>query len=143
MPLDTTGVANVDTYSNISLQRTACALGVPEEMLGLGRGSTEATATVRMKAFLGKISTLQAIVGRTYSRGLIDRITGVPGAVWLEFNDVSPDDEAKIADWIAKMRQSSPLDPDAIVPAAWARERLGVPPDEDAAPKKIDEEVAE
>ena len=143
VPLDTAGVANVDTYSNISLQRTACALGVPEEMLGLGRGSTEATATVRAKAFLGKISTLQAIVGRTYSRGLIDRITGVPGAVWLEFNDVSPDDEAKIADWIAKMRQSSPLDPDAIVPAAWARERLGVPPDEDAAPEKIDEEVAE
>lgn len=131
VPLDTTGVANVDTYSNVSLQRTACALGVPEEMLGLGRGSTEATATVRMQTFLGKISTLQAIVARTYSRGLIDRITGVPGKVWLEFNDVSPDDEAKIAEWIAKMRLSSPLDPDAIVPAAWARERFGIPPDED------------
>lgn len=145
--LDTAGVANVDTYSNVSLQRTACALGVPEEMLGLGRGSTEATATVRMQAFLGKISTLQAIVARTYSRGLIDRITGVPGKVWLEFNDVSPDDEAKIADWIAKMRQSSPLDPDAIVPAAWARGRLGVPPDENAAPDggepEIPGEVAE
>lgn len=131
--LDTGGVANVDTYSNVSLQRVACALGVPEEMLGLGRGSTEATATVRMDVFLDKISTIQEIVARTYSRGLIDQITGVPGAVWLEFNDVSPDDESKIADWIAKVRQSNPLDPDAIVPAAWARERLGIPLDEDAA----------
>jgi hypothetical protein len=129
--LDTTGVANVDTYSNVSLQRVACALGVPEEMLGLGRGSTEATANVRMGTFLDKISTIQQIVARTYSRALIDRITGVPGVVWLEFNDVNPDDESKIADWIAKIRQSNPLDPDAIVPAAWARERLGIPPDED------------
>jgi len=132
--LDTTGVANVDTYSNVSLQRVACALGVPEEMLGLGRGSTEATANVRMGTFLDKISTIQQIVARTYSRALIDRITGVPGVVWLEFNDVNPDDESKIADWIAKIRQSNPLDPDAIVPAAWARERLGIPPDEQEEP---------
>jgi len=132
--LDTTGVANVDTYSNVSLQRVACALGVPEEMLGLGRGSTEATANVRMGTFLDKISTIQQIVARTYSRALIDRITGVPGVVWLEFNDVNPDDEAKVADWIAKVRQSNPLDPDAIVPAAWARERLGIPPDEQEEP---------
>jgi len=93
--LDTSGVSNVDTYSNVSLQRVACALGVPEEMLGLGRGSTEATATVRMKSFLDKISTIQSIVARTYSRLLLDKITGVPGAVWIEFNDVSPEDEAK------------------------------------------------
>lgn len=127
--LDTSGIANVDTYSNVSLQRVACALGVPEEMLGLGRGSTEATATVRMAAFLDKISTIQTIVARTYSRKLIDRITGQPGMVWIEFNDVSPEDEARKAAWIASLRQG--MDPDAIVPAAWAREQFGIPPDED------------
>lgn len=137
--LDTTGVANVDTYSNVSLQRVSCALGVPEEMLGLGRGSTEATATVRMNSFLDKISTIQEIVSRTYSRGLIDRITGVPGAVWIEFNDVSPEDEGKKAAWISLLRQG--MDPDAICPAAWAREQFGIPPDEELpepAEKEID-----
>lgn len=126
--LDTSGVPNVDTYSNVSLQRTACALGVPEEMLGLGRGSTEATATVRMKAFLDKISTIQEIVARTYSRKLIDRITGQPGMVWIEFNDVSPEDEKKKAEWMALLRTGP--DPDAVVPAEWAREQFGIPPDE-------------
>jgi len=130
--LDTSGVSNVDTYSNVSLQRVACALGVPEEMLGLGRGSTEATATVRMKSFLDKISTIQSIVARTYSRLLLDKITGVPGAVWIEFNDVSPEDEAKKAGWIAQLRQGP--DPDAVVPADWAREQFGIPPDEDNRP---------
>ncbi|HPD11380.1 MAG TPA: hypothetical protein PLN56_10365 [Methanoregulaceae archaeon] len=127
--LDTTGISNVDVYSNISLQRVACALGVPEEMLGLGRGSTEATAMVRMKGFLDKIRTIQEVVARTYTRELIDRITGVPGAVWIEFNEVDPEDEAKIAEWIAKLRTG--IDPDAVVPASWARERLGIPPDKE------------
>ena len=119
----------LNEYSNIMLQRLACALGVPEEILGLGRGSTEATATVRMKTFYDKISTIQAVVARTYSRNLIDRITGQPGKVWIEFNDVSPQDEKQKAEWIALMRQG--MDQDAICPADWVREQFGIPPDED------------
>jgi len=126
--LDTSGVSNVDTYSNTSLQRVACALGVPEEMLGLGRGSTEATATVRLKTFYDKITTIQQVVSRTYSRKLLDKITGVPGSVWIEFNDVSPEDEKNIATWISMLRTG--IDPDAVCDAAWAREKLGIPPDE-------------
>lgn len=124
--LDTSGVSNVDTYSNTSLQRVACALGVPEEMLGLGRGSTEATATVRMRAFMDKVTTIQTVVARTYTRNLIDQITGQPGKVWIEFNDVNPEDEAKVAEWIAKLRTG--IDQDAICYASWAQERLGIPP---------------
>lgn len=119
----------LNEYSNIMLQRLACALGVPEEILGLGRGSTEATATVRLKTFYDKISTIQAIVARTYSRHLIDRITGQPGKVWIEFNDVSPQDEKQKAEWIALLRQG--MDPDAIVPADWAREQFGIPLDDE------------
>ena len=122
-------LVGLNEYSNIMLQRLACALGVPEEILGLGRGSTEATATVRLKTFYDKISTIQEIVARTYTRNLIDRITGQPGMVWLEFNDVSPQDEKQKAEWIAMLRQG--MDPDAIVPADWAREQFGIPPDED------------
>ena len=132
--LDTGGVSNVDTYSNTTLQRVACAMGVPEEMLGLGRGSTEATATVRMQTFLDKITTIQQIVARTYTRKLIDRITGQPGKVWIEFNDINPEDEGKIADWIAKLRTG--VDPDAICYAAWVQERLGIPPNPEEEEEK-------
>ena len=124
--LDTAGVQNVDVYSNVSLQRLACALGVPEEMLGLGRGSTEATAVVRMKAFLDRISTIQGIVARAYSRGLIDRITGAPGAVWIEFNDTSVEDEKKVADLIAVLAKLDQFDPWAVVTPEWVRERMKI-----------------
>jgi hypothetical protein len=127
--MDTTGVPNVDVYSNISLQRTSCALGVPEEMAGLGRGSTEATATVRLDTFMKRIKAMQGIVARTYSRKLIDRITGVPGAVWIEFNENKIEDFLKLADAISKLRAG--FDPEAVCPAPWARERLGIPPDEE------------
>lgn len=126
--IDTTGIPNVDVYSNVSLQRTACALGVPEEMLGLGRGSTEATATVRMDAFLKRITTMQAVVARAYSRKLIDRITGAPGAVWIEFGK-PPQDILKLAQAVAALRAGP--DADAVAPADWCREQFGVPPDED------------
>jgi hypothetical protein len=124
--MDTEGINNVDVYSNVSLQRTACALGVPEEMAGLGRGSTEATATVRMDSFLKRITAIQQVVARTYSRGLIDRITGQPGRVWIEFNSVSPEDWVKVAEGIAKLR--SGIDPDAVIDANESREKVGLPP---------------
>jgi len=125
-PLDVSGVQNADTYSNIMMQRVACALGVPEEMLGLGRGSTEATATVRMKVFMDKISTIQQRVARAYNRQLIDRITGRPGAVWIQFRDVSPEDEAAKAEWISKIMQATPLDQFSVLPQKWVKEQFGI-----------------
>jgi hypothetical protein len=130
IPMDTAGINNVDVYSNVSLQRTACALGVPEEMAGLGRGSTEATATVRMETFLKRITAIQQVVARTYSRYLIDRITGQPGKVWIEFNSVKPEDWLKVAEGISKLR--SGVDPDAVIDENEAREKLGFPPRESA-----------
>lgn len=124
--MDTQGINNVDVYSNVSLQRLACAMGVPEEMAGLGRGSTEATATVRMDTFLKRVVAIQQVVARTYSRKLIDRITGQPGKVWIEFNSVKPEDWLKIAEGISKLR--SGIDPDAIIDANESREKVGLPP---------------
>ena len=122
-------LSNLESYSNITLQRLAAAFGIPDELLGLGRGSTEATASVRIRAFFGTITTLQNIVARTYSQSVIDRITGVPGSVWLEFNEVSDESFFKYATAIASLRTG--MDADAIIPAEWAREKLGVPADED------------
>ena len=131
--LDTSGLTGAQEFSNITLQRLAMALGVPEEMVGLGAGrgsGSAATSNVRVRAFMDKISSIQEIVARTYSRFVVDRITGEPGAVWIEFNDPSPDDEAAKATWIAALRQG--MNPDAICPADWCREQFGIPPDESA-----------
>jgi hypothetical protein len=126
--IDLGGVGNIDTYSNFTLQRMACAAGVPEEILGLGRGSTEATANVRLKTFYDKIGSIQQRVARAYNRQLIDKIVGIPGLVWIEFNEVAPEDMGIKAQWISQLRTG--LDPDAVVPAEWAREQLGIPPDD-------------
>lgn len=137
--LDTTGISNVDTYSNVSLQRTACSLGVPEEMLGLGRGSTEATATVRMDTFLKKIGTIQSIVARTYTRALIDRITDNPGKVWIEFN-APPKDMLKIAQTIQALAGANMTDPFSIFTRDEMRAEMGKEPMEE---KEIDDEIEE
>ena len=123
-------LSNLDSYSNITLQRMAAAFGVPDEIVGLGRGSTEATATVRLKAFYNTIATIQDTVARTYSQEVIDKITGQPGSVWLEFSTVSEEDFFKMATAIAALRTG--MDPDAIADAAWSREKLGIPKDPDA-----------
>jgi len=126
--LDTQGIPNVDVYSNVTLRRAATSLGVPEEALGLGAGSTEATANVRLRLWYDKITTIQEIVSRTYTRELVDRITGQPGKVWIQFNQMNMSEFAQMATAISTLRRGEP-DPDAICPAEWARERLGIPED--------------
>lgn len=56
--LDAGGVP-VNEYNMVSISRLCTAIGVPEEVLGLGRGSTEATANVRLRAFYDKIAAMQ------------------------------------------------------------------------------------
>jgi hypothetical protein len=128
VPIDTSGLQNVKEISDLSLSRTSCSMGTPEEMMGMGRGSTEATATVRMQAFMKKIAAIQEIVSRTYNRQLIDRITGKPGSVWIQFNTMSLEEFLKLAEGIGKIR--SGVDPDAVIDENEAREKLGLPPRE-------------
>jgi len=129
--IDDQGVQNTKLYGDWAMQRMCSALGVPEEMLGLGRGSTEATANVRLQAFYDKIGTLQARFARQFNTQILDRWAGKPGVVWLVFNDVSPIDESMIADLIQKLTQASgPLDPFQIVNPEWCRKRLGISEEE-------------
>lgn len=126
--LDKAGVLNANEYNNFSIQRICTALGVPEEILGLGRGSTEATAKVRLQTFYKKISALQMRVANCYNKNVIDKITGVPRQAKIEFNEIDPKDYAVLATWIASLRTG--IDPDAVCPADWCREQFGIPPDE-------------
>jgi len=120
--LNTSGVGNADTYSNLTIQRLATALGVPEEILGLGRGSTEATAKVRQQCFEMKVSTIQAKLERIYNAQLVDRITKRPGAVQLHFNDVSEEDELTVAQYVTAVLAADPMRP--LASRKWAQKRL-------------------
>lgn len=120
-------MGNLQTYSDMSLQRLAAAFGVPDEFLGRGSQGNQATATTRLRAFYSVISTIQDMVARSISTLVLDRITGDPGSVWLSFGEVSPDDFSRMAAAFSQLRTG--VDPDAVIPAAWARDQLGIPPD--------------
>ena len=143
--LDVGGLGGVKEYSDWTITRLCAAMGVPEEILGLGRGSTEATANVRMKSFYDKIGTIQRIVARTYEIAIFDRITGVKGSVKLVFNDLDPQDEAAKAEWISGIMKTTPLDPFAVLPREWIQKQFDIDPEayvteEDDLPPMIDEE---
>jgi len=129
-PLDVGGIQNLQVYSDVSLQRVCSALGVPEELLGLRRGTTDATAVSRIDAFYKKIGTLQTRLAATYTKNVVDRITGRPGVVWIKFNDVSPDDEFKTAEMINRIMTATPLDPFAVVSRRWVQDRIGQDPEQ-------------
>lgn len=133
LPLDAGGLEQMEQYSNVSLMRAAAALGVPEELLGIRRSSTDATAVSRMEFFLRtKISAIQRIVARAYTLSYIDQVVP-PGSVKLIFNDVREGDEYKKSEWISEMLKaiggSSPetlptlLD---IFPKEWIRSQFNI-----------------
>jgi len=128
LQLDTAGVSNIEEYSRTSIERLCSALGVPEEVLGLGRGSTEATANVRLKMFYDKIQSLQRRFARAFNTQVFDRVFE-PGSVKLVFNDPSIIDNLMVADFIAKIYAASPLDP--IITREEARKMLGFENDEE------------
>lgn len=124
--LDQGTMEGVNTYSDWSLSRVCAALGIPEEILGIRRGTTDATAVSRLANFYKKIGAIQKKVARCYNQNVFDRITGQPGAVKMEFNDVSPEDEKDKASWIATIMQATPIDPFAVLPKKWIQEQFDI-----------------
>ena len=144
--IDQSGIANIAEYGAWAIQRLCTALGVPEEILGLGRGSTEATANVRLQAFYDKIGTIQKRVARCYNANVVDRITKNPGAVKIVFNDVSPTDEDLKASVLLKLGQTGGIDPFAILDSEEMREYMGFeprPPEEILAKQIEDQKAAD
>ena len=149
--IDVGGIEKVDTYSDISIMRMAAAMGVPEELLGLRRGSTDATAGTRIDVFFKKISTIQRKVARCYEQNVFDLIVA-PGSVKLVFEDISPADEAAKAKWIAEIMKSTPMDPFCVLPQAWIKEQFNIDPDaydeeepyiEEVEPAEVTDETIE
>jgi hypothetical protein len=128
--IDKEGIQGAQAYTNWAVQRLAASMGVPEEMLGLGRGSTEATANMRFEAFKDKVGSIQRRFAQTMNIQVLDILLGIPGLVWMKFNDLSPQDELKKAEYLTKIITATPIDPWAIVTPEWAREFLGIEVDE-------------
>ena len=125
--IDEGGLQKIDLYNDISLMRLATALGVPEEILGMRRGSTDATAVTRVDTFFKKISAIQKRVARCYSLNIIDKIVP-PGAVKLTFNEVNPENSTKKAEWISTIMKSSRADPFAVLPQDWIQAQFNINP---------------
>lgn len=135
--IDEGGLEKIDLYNDISLMRLAAALGVPEEVLGLRRGSTDATAVTRTETFFRKISAMQKRVARCYNNNIINRIVK-PGAVKIIFNEVNPEDATKKADWISTVMKSS-SDPFAVLPQEWVQSQFNVSAKKPKAKSRQDE----
>jgi len=136
--MDTGGVQNIQQYNDVMLQRLCAAIGVPREILqltegGLGTGGP----SVRMDVWYDKIEAMQQQVARCLNLNVIDRITGRSGSVKIVFNNPRPKNFIAEATAIAALRQG--MDPDAVCPADYARERLGIPKDESAIDKVVPE----
>jgi len=136
-PKDTAGVPNVQQYSDVTLARVVAAIGCPGELLGLRQGTTDATAVSRISAFYKQIKLVQKDIEQLWNTQIIDKVTGSPGLVKLKLNSASMDDFIKMSAAISMLRGGQ--DPDAICDAAWCRERLNIPKDED--PLQQDEPV--
>jgi hypothetical protein len=135
--LDTTGVPNVQQYSDVTMFRVCAAIGVPPELLGLRQGTSDATAVSRIAAFFKQIKLVQKDIERMWNTKVIDKRTGEPGLVKIKLNSASMDDFIKMAAAISMLRAGS--DVDAVCPADWCRERLNIPKDErtdEEKPKK-------
>jgi hypothetical protein len=89
---------------------------VPEEVLGLRAGTTDATAVSRIGTFHQKINTFQKKLARAYNMAVVDRIldpTGenqkVRGSVKLVFNPASQPTEDEIITMMQKLAALDPL----------------------------------
>lgn len=129
-----TGGFEIDGLANHDLQILAAGFSVPEEMAGLGRGSTEATAKVRLQAFERMARAEQRnladqFVGEVV-RPVLRRYSPFPAdiPIDIQFGDVVSDQTAT-AEWLSAFREYYTVDE--------VREKLGdnpAPEDEELGP---------
>lgn len=125
-----TGETHIEGITEHDLMVLAAGFGVPEEMAGLGRGSTEATAKVRLQSFERMARSEQRILADQFIeqvvRPVIARYSPFPRDIDLgvEFGDVVSDQTAT-AEWLAQFREYYTVDE--------VREKLGDTPAPDDA----------
>ena len=138
--IDNVPLGDIQGYGEWSIDRLTAALSVPSEMLGLGRGSTEATAKVRMEFFYDNVSAMQKRLANSYNRQLIDRFTGSAGLAKIIFEDANTEDDNAIYDRASKIMMATPMDPYSTVSRDELREKMGFEPDEEPELEELPDE---
>lgn len=139
-----TGDIQIEGVTEHDLMVLAAGFGVPEEMAGLGRGSTEATAKVRLQAFERMARAEQRALASEFIeqvvRPILERYSPFPRDVdvGLEFDDVVSDQTAT-AEWLSSFKDVYTVDE--------MREKLGDSPhtgdDEDLGPPQPEQPAGE
>jgi hypothetical protein len=111
-PLDEGGIGeSITDITENDLMGLAAAIGVPEEMAGLGRGSTEATAKVRLQAFertgRGEQRDMAAQFEREVLRDIVAEYSPFPDDIdfSMTYGDIVSD-QAAIAEWLRDFKAS-------------------------------------
>jgi len=105
--IDEKGVSGVEEYSGTFLQQLITGLLCPPEALGMGKGSTEATASVRQMLYERMIRTFQFRIANMVRQEVINKILLKNGfeanIVKMKFNSVTDADEAVKAKWLGDL----------------------------------------
>ena len=124
--LDVKGVENVEEYFGYFQSSLTCGMLVPQEVLGLGSGSTEATARVRRLMFEKMVKGFQHKLARRTEIDVFKEFSGDKKTPRLIFADVVPEDDAIVADILKKMMPKDDIF--GVLSRDEIRERLGYPP---------------
>lgn len=127
--IDTQGVPHVKDYTETSLDRLSAALGVPTEIMGLGRGSTEATAKVRAVSFAKKIKPMQKRlnyqINDQFFKPELIRTFGNAEPIYIDFGEIVPQDFDMLSTAVQKLMPQ--IDPFLIMHRDELRAILNYP----------------
>ena len=105
--IDEKGIEGVEEYFNYFQTQLVVGLLCPEEALGMGKGSTEATARIKAIMYERMIKAFQYEISDIITTELINPILKKygfeEGCVTLKFNDVTEEDQALKAKWIGNL----------------------------------------
>lgn len=108
--VDDKGVQGVDEYFGYFQAQAVTGLMTSPEVLGLGQGSTEATANTRAVLYERMIKSFQHSIAKTIERQVFRKILAHHGLkdaiVKIEFNSVTDRDEALKARWLSDIMRS-------------------------------------
>jgi len=132
--LDEKGVPGVEEYSNLFQTQLVIGMLCPEEALGLGKGSTEATAKIKEVMYERFIQSIQTKVSEQIRTDLINQILQkngfYPNIVKMKFNSVTDADEAVKAKWLGDLLRGYDIRRGEIKPFSVneVRHMFGYPP---------------
>ena len=109
--VDDGGIQGVDEYFGYFQAQLVTGLLCPEEALGLGRGSTEATASTKAILYERMIKAFQLAISHTLEEQVFRQVLDYYGFdedtyVKIDFKSVTDKDEAIKARWMANILRS-------------------------------------